>query len=280
MRDLEIIVPTRNRPEVLRRSLSRTRAHFPDVPILVHDDASDDASAVAAAVGRIEGCRLIRASARIGPAGARRRLISEAGARWCLALDDDCYPSATFDPGRWVATEPDRDGVIAVSFRYWRSTDGDLAPPGNLATGPSRCFMGGASLLHRARVIEIGNYRGYLVFAAEDTELSRRIWAAGGQVWGDPDNVIVHDHVAVGRDLPAEAYYYVRNRILLNVLTLPLWYGLPLGLAQAGRRWLAQPHRAAGFAGLAAGILAAVRHYPDRTPLTLERYRWLERLPA
>ncbi len=278
--DFEIIVPTRNRPAILRRSLCRIRAHFPVVPILVYDDASEDAYGVASAVSSIGQTRLIRGERFEGAAAARGALISVAQARWCLAVDDDCYPREDFDISRWVAMEPSPDGPIVISFRYYRSYDGNIAPPGEWPAGPSRCLMGGASLLHRKRVLEIGGYRGFLVFGAEDTELSRRVWASGAQVWTDPSNIIVHDHVTVGRNLRAEDFYYVRNRILVNVLTLPVWYGLPLGLAQAVRRIVVQDRKLAGMAGFACGVLDSIRYFRKRRPMTLSLFRWLNKLPA
>jgi GT2 family glycosyltransferase len=278
--DLEIIVPTRNRPEVLARSLRLTRAHFPGVPILVHDDASEDTGSVALAVRDIPGARLMRSVQRIGPAGARNKLLSEARARWCLAIDDDCFPRKDFDPSRWIATDPAPGGPIVISFRCYRSYDGNIAPPGEWSAGPSRTLMGGASLLHREGVLNIGGYRSFLVFAGEDTELARRVWASGSQVWSDPCNYIVHDHVPVGRDLAAEYFYYVRNRVLVNVLTLPLWYGLPRGIVEAARRAASQERKLPGLAGFISGLIDSFKYFRSRTPMTLSLFRWLSRLPV
>ncbi len=280
MRELAIIMPTRNRPDVARKNLEKTRSHFPDAPIYVFDDASDDAEAVRAAVESIPNAKLIRSEENIGPAGARRALITAADARWCLALDDDCHPRDDFDPTRWLTIEPGPDDPIVVTFRYSRSYDGDIAPPGDLKTGPCRSLLGGASLLHRASVMAIGSYNSSYVFGGEDTDLARRVWASGRQLWIDPNNFIIHDHVAAGRNLPRESYLYVRNRILLNVLSLPLWYGLPLGVGQAVRRWLGHPYKLSGFLGILAGFSASVRHFGQRKPLRLEQVRWLRSLPS
>ena len=280
MRDLAIVMPTRDRPEIVRRNLHRTRRHFPDTPIYVFDDASADVAAIEAAVTAVGNCHLMRSPSPIGPAGGRRRLIEAAKARWCLAIDDDCYPSATFDPSRWLAMEPGLDDPIVVSFRNYRTYDGDIAPPGNLSVGPARTLTGGASLLHRASVMRIGSYNESFVFGGEDTDLARRVWASGRQLWIDPDNFIIHEHVAGGRDARREAFYYTRNRVLLNVLSLPVWYGLPLGLASAVRRWITQPNRWHGFLGIAAGLIAAVQHFEQRRPLSVRQFRRLERLPA
>ena len=278
--DLAIITPTCNRPEIVAQNLAKTRAHFPDAPIYVFDDASDDAEAVAAAVASISNTHLIRSDRNVGPAGARRALIEQADARWCLAIDDDCHPREDFDPSRWVAIDPGPDDPIIVSFRYYRSYDGDIAPPGDLSVGPCRSLLGGASMLHRDSIIAIGNYDDIYKFGAEDTDLSRRVWASGRQIWIDPDNYIIHDHVAAGRNLKREAKFYVRNRILVNALNLPVWFGLPLGVASAIRYWLSHPYKLSGFAGLMDGVATTLRHLPKRRPLSMKTFRWLEGLPA
>lgn len=280
MHDLAIIMPTRNRPDIALRSLQKTRAGFPVAPIYVFDDASKDPIAVANAIAQIDGAHLLRSDVNIGPAGARNRLIATAQARWLLAIDDDCYPREDFNPSRWVAMEPGPDDPIAVSFRAYRSTDGVVAPAGALVVGPARGLHGGASLLHRQSILEIGNYNPAYIFGAEDTDLARRIWASGRQVWIDPEQYIIHDHAPAGRNPPREAYFYVRNRILIGALTLPLWYGLPLGLCQATNRWLQQPHKVSGFFGLFGGLMSSVRLFGRRKPLTLAMLRTLEKLPA
>ncbi|MGH1420092.1 MAG: glycosyltransferase family 2 protein [Hyphomicrobiaceae bacterium] len=279
-RDLAIIMPTRNRPDIACNNLRKVHAMFPDVAIYICDDASENGALLVDRIKDIPNCILIRNEKAIGPAGARRRLIEEANACWCLALDDDCYPRDDFDPSRWINSEPGKNDPIIVSFRCIRSYDNEIAPGGDLQPGPTRSLMGGASILHRKSIIDLGNYKQAYVFGAEDTDLARRVWAAGRQLWIDPDNVIVHDHVAAGRDLPREAYYYVRNRVLLNALTLPLWFGVPLGLAQATKCLLTHPHRAHATAGLISGVWSIFANLDARQPLSLAEYRALQNLPS
>lgn len=280
MSDLAIIMPTRNRPDILLRSLKKTREVFPQAPIYVFDDASEDGPAVKAAVEQITGTTALRSDINIGPAGARNRLIRAAQARWLLAIDDDCYPRADFNPGRWIGMEPEANDPIAICLRAYRSYDGDISPVGDLQIGPARGLHGGASLLHRRSILDIGNYNPVYVFGAEDTDLARRIWASGRQVWVDPTQFIIHDHVAAGRNPPRESYFYVRNRILLGALTLPVWYGVPLGLAQAAKRMMMQPHKLSGLVGLFGGVAAGIAHFRERRPLSLKQLRALEALPA
>jgi GT2 family glycosyltransferase len=280
MSDFAIIMPTRNRPDIVQRSLEKTHSVLPAAPIYVFDDASEDAEAIQRAVAHVPGTTLLRSDVNVGPAGARCRLIEAAQARWLLAIDDDCYPREDLDLGRWIGMEPGLNDPIAICLRCYRSYDGDISPAGDIKIGPARGLHGGASLLHRRSILDIGNYNPIYVFGAEDTDLSRRIWASGRQVWVDPTQVIIHDHVPAGRNPPRESYFYVRNRILIGTLTLPIWYGLPFGLAQAARRMVMQPHKLSGFAGLFGGLAASVRHFGKRKPLSLKQFHALEALPS
>ena len=277
--DLAIIMPTRNRPEVLARSLSMIRARgFEGTPIYVFDDASEDAAAVRHATASVPGVTLIRSDVQLGPAGGRNRLLQTAQAKWCLAIDDDCYPQEHINLARWLGTSPKLGDPIIVGFRYFRPYDGDISPPGTVATGPSRFFHGGASLLHRESVLSIGGYRDFLIFGAEDSELACRVWASNYQVWIDPDNFVIHEHVSAGRNPQAEAYYYIRNRIIMNVLTLPLWLGLPLGLVQAMRRAIFHRDPITAMRAIVAGCTCSIQYFSQRRPLTFAKWRWLRQL--
>ncbi len=278
MLDCTIIIPTRNRQQVLEHSLAKIRKLFPAVPILVYDDASEDAAGVVQIVEAVQGARCIRGERCVGPAGGRMLLMQAVQTSWCLALDDDCYPREDFNISRWLGGRPEKGDPIIIGFRFFRPYDGDLAPPGAAVVGSSQGFHGGASLLHCSSVLAIGGYRDFLFFGGEDTELAYRVWASGYQIWIDTHNVVVHEHVACGRDIRAESYFYVRNRILINILTVPLWLALPLGTLQALRR--AFYHRDLNYAcrGLFAGYRDSIRYFRYRKILSFSKWLWLRSL--
>lgn len=97
---ISVVVPTRNRPQSLRRCLAALAAQTVGEPleIVVVDDGSGDAAEVAVIVGEIPGAQLVRQS-RAGPGAARNAGIRAArGAVVCLT-DDDCEPEPS-----WAAT--------------------------------------------------------------------------------------------------------------------------------------------------------------------------------
>ncbi|MDZ7732939.1 MAG: glycosyltransferase family A protein [Acidimicrobiia bacterium] len=92
--DLSVVVPTRDRPHLLDRVPGRALADQDvDRPyeVVVVDDASHDADAVATVVGRYDVARLLRGEGR-GPAAARNRGAHETAGPVARFTDDDCRP--------------------------------------------------------------------------------------------------------------------------------------------------------------------------------------------
>jgi GT2 family glycosyltransferase len=96
-----VIVPTHNRPRSLARCLDALdRQHeLADLEVIVVDDGSSDAPAVAAVVGLSRRARLVRCDQARGPAAARNRGAGETRAPILLFTDDDCEPAPD-----WAAT--------------------------------------------------------------------------------------------------------------------------------------------------------------------------------
>jgi glycosyltransferase involved in cell wall biosynthesis len=88
--EVTVIIPTRNRAELLPRALSAAlRQEDVDLDVLVVDDCSTDrgeARAVAAVDPRVH---VIRHQQQRGVAGARNTGIAEARGEWVAFLDDD-----------------------------------------------------------------------------------------------------------------------------------------------------------------------------------------------
>ena len=92
-RGVSVVVPTRDRPESLRRCLGALRAQdLAELEVIVVDDGSRDRGAVEAALaGAAPGVRLLRTPGR-GPAAARNRGVRAATGEVVCFTDDDCEP--------------------------------------------------------------------------------------------------------------------------------------------------------------------------------------------
>ena len=109
-----VIVPTHNRPRSLARCLDALdrQERAPGLEVIVVDDGSRDAAAVADAVGRSQRARLVRYDRARGPAAARNRGARETQAALLLFTDDDCEPAPAWAANMAAAL---RDGAEIVA---------------------------------------------------------------------------------------------------------------------------------------------------------------------
>jgi glycosyltransferase involved in cell wall biosynthesis len=89
MTDVSIVVPTRNRQQLLRLAVfTALQQRRVTVEVIVVDDAStDDTARTVSDVGR--GVRLLRQPSQSGVSASRNRGIAEAKGDWIAFLDDD-----------------------------------------------------------------------------------------------------------------------------------------------------------------------------------------------
>lgn len=90
---ISVVVPTRDRPEALRRCLAALDAQTArDIEVVVVDDRSVDAAAVASVVAASNVARLVVGEGR-GPAAARNLGADAATGDVLCFTDDDCRPA-------------------------------------------------------------------------------------------------------------------------------------------------------------------------------------------
>ena len=88
-RSVTVVIPTRNRPALLRAAVDTARnQQGVDVDVIAVDDASDDPTAVRDVAAQA-GIALIRHDRRRGVAEARNAGIAAARTPWIALLDDD-----------------------------------------------------------------------------------------------------------------------------------------------------------------------------------------------
>jgi glycosyltransferase involved in cell wall biosynthesis len=194
-----VVVPSRDRPEALAACLAAlARQTRPAAEVVVVDDASVDAAAVAAVVAAA-GARLVRADGR-GPAAARNRGANEATTPLLAFTDDDCRPEpgwlaalvTRLDAGAEVVAGPTRnarpdDPLAAASQAVtnhlvdWDLADGAVAfaPTSNLALRAE---------VHRALPFD----ETFPLAAGEDRDWCARVLAAGRTIAFEPTAVVDH----------------------------------------------------------------------------------------
>ena len=112
-RSVTVVVPARDRVDALGRCLaSLGHGH----PIVVVDDASADAGAVAA-VGRAHGARTVRRAVNGGPGAARTTACAVVGSELVAFVDSDCtVPDGWLDDLTWLFCDP-AIGAVAPRVR-------------------------------------------------------------------------------------------------------------------------------------------------------------------
>jgi GT2 family glycosyltransferase len=295
-RPLTVGISTRNRRDVLLRSLRSLRHVEPLTDrVIVFDDGSDAPvePGLREALGEDAPPRLsvVRHEAAAGVSAGRNRIAREARTPWVLYLDDDAVLLSPDAVRAGIAVLERDPAVAAVAFPQ-SDEGGRLLPPGaqpSAATEPSlvRSFIGFAHLVRREAVLAAGGYREVLQINGEERELSLRLLDAGHRIVYLPDAPIAHLASQAGRDLNHYLFQVVRNDVLAAMLNEPL----PLAVASVPvRLWRYFPMRRGwgaddpgGFGRIVRALAEALpRVRRERSPVrwsTLREWRRLAQSP-
>lgn len=210
---LSVIVPTRDRPEMLERCLNALRAAVgPDDEIVVVDSASRDATGVAGRANAV-GARLVRCE-QPGVNRARNAGWRAAYSQLLAFVDDDVvvdptwadafaraavdHPAAAFITGRTAPLEPGAHSDVAtkddsVPATLTRTTRGDLGHGNNL-------------LVRASALAVIGGWDeamgvGGRFKSSPETDLYDRLFASGFTGHYEPTALARHDQWRTAREL-------------------------------------------------------------------------------
>jgi glycosyltransferase involved in cell wall biosynthesis len=197
-----VVVPTRDRPDSLRRCLDALAAQtvLDELEVIVVDDGSAAAAEVQDAVERHPFARLIRQS-HSGPASGRNVGAANSRGEFVCFTDDDCEPSPTWAErlARAIGS-----GADAAAGRTLTGDTGSalaaaselIAAAPALAHEPSAgelTFAPSNNLACRAEILaEVPFDEGYPVAAGEDREWCRRLLTRGYVLRSEPAAVLVH----------------------------------------------------------------------------------------
>jgi len=206
--DATVVVPVRDRARELNRCLAAAGTGY---PVVVVDDGSADAAAVAA-VCAAHGARLLRRSVNGGPGPARNTALGVVSTRFVAFLDSDCIP-----PPGWIdalaghfadplvaAVAPRVVGIAAGPAGAAGAADAAAAAGGSpldLGDRPARvapltrvAYVPTAALVVRRAAIGAG-FDEALRYG-EDVDLVWRLIEAGWRVRYEPDVRVAHTEPA------------------------------------------------------------------------------------
>jgi glycosyltransferase involved in cell wall biosynthesis len=160
--DVTVVIPTRDRLPLLRRTLASVLRQRCSLEVVVVDEASSDGTAAWLAAHPDARVRTIRHSSPLGVARARNDGIDAARGEWLAFLDDDDLwaPSKLGSQLDALARDPRAEwsvgGAVSVDEQFRLLRFDDAPPSGRI--GPemlkSNCIPGGASgVMARAELV-------------------------------------------------------------------------------------------------------------------------------
>ncbi|OLZ42964.1 mycofactocin biosynthesis glycosyltransferase MftF [Amycolatopsis keratiniphila] len=265
--DVTVVIPAHDRVDLLERCLSG----MDDVhPVLVVDDASEDAAAVAA-ICAAYGAKLVRRDVNGGPGAARNTALEQVTTELVAFLDSDCVPTkgwidrlaAHFADPLLAAIAPRVRGLAPDSWagRYTRATGSlDLGDrSARVAPGTRTSYVPTAALVvRRSTLVEVGAFDPRLR-VGEDVDLIWRLHKADHRIRYAADVHVDHHepttwHGVLGRRArygTSAAPLALRHPDALAHLALHPWSILTVAALLARRPLLA----ATAFGGSVASMV-------------------------
>ena len=252
---VSVVVPTHNRARLLERTLrSIVAQEVQDLEILVVDDGSTDAGAVAAACGTDPRVRVLRSGEAAGVSVARNRGIASARGEWIAFCDDDDLwapdkLTRQLDAAERAAATWVYAGDVNVDERLTVLSGGPPVDPGAvLAIMPrwNPIASGGSNVLVRSTTLtEVGGFDEALR-RTEDWDLWIRLARAGPPACVRAPLVAYRFHPG---NVAVDPY-----EMIVEAREIARRYDAPVDMAAM--------HRRAAWASLRGGRrLAAVRQY-------------------
>jgi glycosyltransferase involved in cell wall biosynthesis len=199
--ELSVVIPTYQRPELLRRCLESLREQDLDAQrfeVVVVDDGSGDATSDVLATAASSNVVALTQPRNAGPAAARNRGVQAAGGELVLFLDDDVAATSDLlathlaihqqhnDPRLGVLGRIDWDPTLTVTpFMHWLDTSGlQFAYDTWLREGPvdppyGAFYTANLSMHRELLVAEDGFDERFPYPAFEDIELAFRLTKRG-----------------------------------------------------------------------------------------------------
>lgn len=205
---ISYVIPTRDRPEALSRTLGAIGAldgaaheRAGGAEVIVVDNASRDGAHAPARLANGLAVRVIRLEVNRGAAG-RNEGARAAHGRWLVMLDDDSYPLDTGHLGVLAHAGSDV-GAIGAEI---------LLPDGSHeAGGLPEVFVGCGAAVRRAVFLEAGGYDESFEYYVEEYDLCARLIMMEQRIEHVRSWRVFHEKTTVGRDMDGILRRLVRN---------------------------------------------------------------------
>lgn len=274
---ISYIIPTWNRPERLKRTLTAL-ATLGDhracggAEVIVVDNASNERLVMprelASGVPLVSLVRERNEGAAARNAGAA---ASDPASDWLVMLDDDSYPDDTAFLEGLQHQPADVWAVSADIFLTGRGGPRGSSP--REAGGLPEVFIGCGVAVRRGLFLELGGYDAGFGYYAEEYDLAARMIRAGGRVVFDEGFTVTHAKDGRGRDMHTILARLVRNNGWVMQRYAP--EGARAGAVREVRqryRRIAEKERAGRGYGTGLAELRRTLRQQARTPLTAAQW--------
>jgi GT2 family glycosyltransferase len=270
-----VIIPTRNRIEILLQAIRSVLDQTVPVEILVMDDGSTDDTA-----GRVARefptAKIHREESSHGPAWQRNRGADLASTPVLVTLDDDCvFASPRTLRAALAELEPPRVG--AVTFPFINVMQDKIVQTAAPAADQIYCtgtYYGGMIAFKREAYRAVGGYRSWYFMQVEESDLAIRLLNAGYVVRLGSSEPI-HHHESPLRNRPRRYELGPRNHVIFAWQNVPMPHLIAhMPATVAGTVWYATKvgHPWHGLRGAALGIGASLSHPAWRAPVRAAVY--------
>ncbi len=208
---ISYVIPTRDRPERLNRTLRALGALGPHAAcggaeVIVVDNASARRPRVPERLTSGVPVVLLERPANEGAAARNAGAhAADRASEWLVMLDDDSNPLNTGFVASLAERGPD---VLAVAAQiHLAGSD----PPRRESGGLPEVFVGCGVALRRGAFLRLGGYDPTFGYYAEEYDLAARMLLAGGRVAFEPTFRVEHAKDAAERDMEVILARLVRN---------------------------------------------------------------------
>jgi GT2 family glycosyltransferase len=285
--DASIVITTRNRRVDLLFAIASCMAQQGcRFEILLFDDASDDGTAQAVRE-KFPSVLIFANPDRMGLIHNRNRGFEEALGSVVFSIDDDAYFSSPDIVESVLNKFRDDYKIAAVAIPYIepmnRRSLSSLQTPFISRSGDElSAYKGCAHAVRREVVLNLGGYREFFVHQGEERDLCLRMIAAGFRIVYGDKGLIVH-MVSPNRQMDRVTYYGTRNRLLFDMLNLPvpdllirlIWD--PVAIIRYRFSWSTLPLK---LRGIVAGFCEGTKRWRERKPVSCAAYALFRTLPG
>lgn len=286
--ELSICIVTRNRREDVTVAVESALAQGSiSTEVRVYDNGSEDGTAETlekhfreAVIRRLETNR--------GACFARNLALREAAADMVFFMDDDSYftaPDTASAAVEYLRAHP-RTAAVGLPFVEPKSRGMAIwtPPPEYERTGACavRSVVTCACAVRRGAALDVGGFRDTFYQWGEERDFCIRLMQKGFDIAFIKAPTMVHKGSAA-RDIEAMQYLGIRNRLLFDVLNVPMPWVLAVLLGDSMRLWvhkLTLGNSARRFFWVWRGLLDALRRWRNRAPVSASVYRQYRTRPG